>query len=278
MNAAISRVGLIGLGKMGRPITGHLLKGGFAVAGHDVSADALDAAAVLGVRPAGSPRDVAARSDLVIVLVGFDAEVEEVVFGDDGLLAGLAPGGIVAVASTVAPHYMRDLAERAAARGAAALDVPLCRGERAAADGKLLVMGGGDKEPFDRCRPVLGTFADAVFHLGPVGAGQVGKMANNLILWTCISGNSEALRLAQSLGVEPEALRQALLESSAGNWALATRAETNPMPWAEKDMTIVLKEADAQGLSLPLCGVVKEVIKDVKARAGAPTPKPRTSA
>lgn len=278
MSAAVSRVGLIGLGKMGRPIAGHLARGGFAVTGFDVSPDAVAAAAALGIRTAGCPREVAVGSDLAIVLVGFDAEVEEVVFGADGLLAGLAPGGIVAVASTVAPHYMRDLAERAAACGAVALDVPLCRGERAAADGKLLVMGGGDEAPFERCRPALHTFADAIFHLGPVGAGQVGKMANNLILWTCISGNSEALRLAQSLGVGADALRSALLESSASNWALATRAETNPMPWAEKDMTIVLKEADAEGLSLPLCGVVKEVIKDVKARAGAPTPKPRTSA
>ena len=98
-------------------------------------------------------------------------------------------------------------------------------------------------------------------------------MVNNLILWACISANDEGFKLAQKLGVEREALRTALLESSADNWSLETRPEEKPMPWAEKDMTIVLKEADAARLSLPLCGVIKEVIKTVKLERGWPTPK-----
>ena len=152
------------------------------------------------------------------------------------------------------------------------LDIPLCRGEQAAERGKLLIMGGGDKSVFDACRPAFAAFADSVFHLGALGAGQVGKMVNNLILWACISANDEGLKLGNKLGVERDALREALVASSASNWALASRIEEQPMPWAEKDMTIVLKEADRLRMSVPLCGVVKEVVKTVKFDHNWPTP------
>ena len=152
------------------------------------------------------------------------------------------------------------------------LDIPLCRGEQAAERGKLLIMGGGDKAAFDACRPAFAAFADAVFHLGPLGSGEVGKMVNNLILWACISANDEGLKLGNKLGVDRDVLREALVASSASNWALASRIEEQPMPWAEKDMTIVLKEADLLRMSVPLCGVVKEVVKTVKFEHNWPTP------
>jgi 3-hydroxyisobutyrate dehydrogenase-like beta-hydroxyacid dehydrogenase len=270
----ISRVGLIGLGKMGLPMGRHLAQRGFDVAGYDVALPALKAAAAAGMQPVNSPKAVAAASDLVIVVVGFDSEVEAVMFGDNGVLAGAADGTIVAIASTIAPQTMLRIAKRLPATPKIALlDIPLCRGEGPAQSGELLIMGGGDKAAFDACRPVFAAFANAVYHLGPVGAGQVGKMVNNLILWACISANEEGFKLAASLGVDREALRAALLDSSAGNWSLATRPEERPMPWAEKDMTIVLKEADAAHLVLPLCGVVKETIKAVKHERGWPTPK-----
>jgi 3-hydroxyisobutyrate dehydrogenase-like beta-hydroxyacid dehydrogenase len=235
---------------------------------------ALKAAAAAGIQPVNSPKAVAATSELVIVAVGFDSEVEAVMFGDTGLLAGAGDGSVIAIASTIAPQTMKDIAARLPRRPAITLlDVPLCRGDGAAQEGKLLVMGGGDKAVFDACRPAFAAFADAVFYLGPLGAGQVGKMVNNLILWACISANEEGFKLAHSLGVERETLRAALLESSAGNWSLATRPEEKPMPWAEKDMSIVLAEADAARLSLPLCGVVKEVIKTVKIERKWPTPR-----
>jgi 3-hydroxyisobutyrate dehydrogenase-like beta-hydroxyacid dehydrogenase len=270
----IRRVGLVGLGKMGLPIGRLLHQRGFSVSGYDVALPALKAAAAAGIQPVNSPKAVAATSELVIVAVGFDSEVEAVMFGDTGLLAGAGDGSVIAIASTIAPQTMKDIAARLPRRPAITLlDVPLCRGEGAAQEGKLLVMGGGDKPVFDACRPAFAAFADAVFHLGPLGAGQVGKMVNNLILWACISANEEGFKLAHSLDVEREILRTALLESSAGNWSLATRPEEKPMPWAEKDMSIVLAEADAARLSLPLCGVVKEVIKTVKIERKWPTPR-----
>jgi 3-hydroxyisobutyrate dehydrogenase-like beta-hydroxyacid dehydrogenase len=270
----IRRVGLIGLGKMGLPMSRLLRQRGFEVAGFDVDSSAMDDAAALGVATALSPQAVAAASDLVIVVVGFDSQVEAVMFGERGVLAGARDGSVIAVASTVAPRAMHQLAARLPKGPAVTLlDIPLCRGEGAAQEGKLLIMGGGDRAVFDACRPAFAAFADSVFHLGPLGAGQVGKMVNNLILWACISANEEGLKLADKLGVEREGLRKALIDSSASNWSLVTRPEEKPMPWAEKDMTIVLGEADAARLSLPLCGVVKEVIKTVKLERGWPTPR-----
>jgi 3-hydroxyisobutyrate dehydrogenase-like beta-hydroxyacid dehydrogenase len=270
----VRRVGLIGLGKMGQPMARLLRRRGFTVAGFDVDEAAMEAAAAHGVQTALSPQAVAAASDLVIIAVGFDAEVEAVMFGERGILAGARDDSVIAIASTVAPHTMQQIAARLPAKPAVTLlDIPMCRGEGAAQEGKLLIMGGGDKAAFDACRPVFAAFADAVFHLGPLGAGQVGKMVNNLILWACISANEEGFKIAHALGVERETLRAALLESSASNWSLSTRPEEKPMPWAEKDMTIVLAEADAARLSLPLCGVVKEVVKTVKFERNWPTPR-----
>lgn len=269
----IRNVGIIGLGKMGLPMARLIRERGFAVTGYDVALPALKAAAGVGIAAVNSPKAVAAASDLVIVVVGFDSEVEAVMFGDNGALAGAADGSVIAIASTIAPATMRKLARRCADRPAVMLlDIPLCRGEQAAERGKLLIMGGGDKTAFDACRPVFAAFADAVFHLGSVGAGEVGKMVNNLILWACISANDEGLKLGHKLGVERDALREALVASSASNWALASRIEEQPMPWAEKDMTIVLKEADRLRMSVPLCGVVKEVVKTVKFERNYPTP------
>jgi 3-hydroxyisobutyrate dehydrogenase-like beta-hydroxyacid dehydrogenase len=170
---------------------------------------------------------------------------------------------------------MERLGERLAGTGIALLDMPITRGEAAAEAGKLLVMVGGDAVAFETCRPALASFASSIYHVGQLGAGQVGKMVNNLILWACISANHEGFKLAEQLGVDAERLRMALLDSSASNWALQTRPETSPMPWAEKDMRIVLSEADRLSLSVPLCGVVTEVVKSVKRERGWPTPVPR---
>src|SRR4051794_35349436 len=265
---AIRKIGMLGLGKMGAPMAGHLIAKGYAVAGYDPVDAAGRAAASLGVVVCDSAREVARDSAVVIIVVGFDHEVEAVMFGPGGVMEAARPGLIVAVGSTVAPRYARGLAERAAERGVVVLDAPLARGEAAARAGKLLIFGGGDEAAFAECRPAFGAFASDVFHLGPAGAGQVGKMVNNLILWACTSASDEGLRLGEALGVDPQKLREALHHSSAQNWAMDQRSDLSGMPWAEKDMTIVLHEADVARLALPLSGTVKETIKALKIRLG----------
>lgn len=209
----------------------------------------------------------------MIIVVGFEAEVESVVFGEDGVLAGAQPGLVVALGSTVAPRYAKRLAARLEENRLVLLDIPLARGEAAAVAGKLLIFGAGDERSFEACRPAFSAFASDIFHLGPAGAGQVGKLVNNLILWACTAANDEGLRLGAALGVDPERLSQALHHASAQNWAMDARAERSGMPWAEKDMNIVLQEADLARLSLPLCGTVKEVIKGLKIRLGLGMPE-----
>jgi 3-hydroxyisobutyrate dehydrogenase-like beta-hydroxyacid dehydrogenase len=271
--SVVRRIGIIGLGKMGLPMARHLKKAGFEVTGFDVSETAKASAAAASIALAPSPRATAAASDFVIIVVGFDSEVERVIFAPEGIAAGAHPGLITGIASTVAPRTMAKLAVRAAGSSMVLIDMPLTRGEAAAESGKLLVMAGGDTQAFAACRPAMASFASDIFHLGALGAGQVGKMVNNLILWSCISANQEGFAIASRLGVEQEGLRAALIESSAGNWALETRPEEQPMPWAEKDMRILLAEADHLRLSLPLAGVVKEVVKSVKFARGWPTPE-----
>jgi 3-hydroxyisobutyrate dehydrogenase-like beta-hydroxyacid dehydrogenase len=268
----MQKIGIIGLGAMGRPMARHLIAKGFTVCGHDPSAAACAQAAALGVTVVASAAEVARSSELVLIVVGFDAQVEQVFFAEQGLLAGARPGLIVAMGSTISPSYARRLAERTKSSGLILLDMALTRGEPAAEAGEMLILGGGDKVVFEACRPVFSTFASDIFNLGPFGAGQVGKMVNNLILWACMTANDEGLRLGEALGVDQETMRAALVHSSAQNWSMSARAESRPTPWAEKDMTIVLHEADAARLSLPLCGLVKEVIKDFKRRRGYPTP------
>jgi 3-hydroxyisobutyrate dehydrogenase-like beta-hydroxyacid dehydrogenase len=216
---------------------------------------------------------VAQASDVAIIVVGFDHEVETAVYGANGLIEGARPGLIVAIGSTVAPHYAQRLAGRLKERKVVLLDIPLARGEAAAIAGKLLIYGAGEEASFEACRAAFGAFASDIFHLGPAGAGQVGKMVNNLLLWACTSANDEGLRLGEALGVSAEKLRLALRAGSAQNWAMDNRAELSGMPWAEKDMSIVLHEADLARLSLPLCGTVKETIKDLKIRMGLGLPR-----
>jgi 3-hydroxyisobutyrate dehydrogenase-like beta-hydroxyacid dehydrogenase len=256
---------------MGAPMARHLLAKGYAVAGFDPAEAARRNALALGAAVLGSPREVARASELVIVVVGFDHEVEAALFGSDGILEQPSRP-IVALGSTVAPRYAKRLAARLAERGIVLLDIPLARGEAAAVAGKLLIFGAGDETAFEACRPAFSAFASDIFHLGAPGAGQVAKMVNNLILWACTAANDEGLRLGEALGVDAERLRAALHHASAQNWAMDKGAERSGMPWAEKDMSIVLHEADLARLSLPVCGTVKEAIKGLKIRLGLGLP------
>lgn len=269
----IDRVGVIGLGKMGLPMARHVAAAGRRVAGCDPAPAAQQAAAAAGVEVLGSPAAVARASELVIVVVGFDRQVDAVLFGADGAAAAAAPGTILAVASTVAPSYARALPERAGRGDLAFLDVPVARGESAAEAGKLLLFGGGDEAAFRRAEPTFRTFSEHVFHLGPLGAGQAAKAVNNMLLWACLTASVEGLDLGEALGLDREALRAALAHSSGDNWAMRTRADERPALWAEKDMMIVLAEADRARLALPVAGSVKEAVKAFKIARGLPMPE-----
>lgn len=257
-------VAVIGLGKMGLPMARNLRTAGYRVLGFDVSPERAAQAAQLGIDIVDSPADAARRTATALVVVGFDDQATEVVCASDvGLLAGAAEGFVIAMCSTVESTTSMMLAERAEAVGAVLVDATLCLGEPAAEDASMLIMCGGDDRWLDRIEPVLRTVGKDIYRLGAVGAGQIGKMLNNYLLWSSVVANYEALRLGGRLGLDLEALRRSLMLSSGNNWALETWLRSRPMPWAEKDMRIVLQHADDAALPMPNAGLVREEIKAV---------------
>jgi 3-hydroxyisobutyrate dehydrogenase len=257
------RVGIVGAGRMGLSMLKHLVKHGYAVTVCDISDKQRDAARVAGAAVAATPAEVGKASDIVILGVGYDDEVEDVVFGKNGLLETMAPGSIIAVSSTAKPDNMKALAARVAEQGIEVIDAPICRGRFAADTGTLLALVGGKADVVERIRPVFGTFASDVVHLGEIGNGQVGKAINNLMLWFNAVGVLEAGRLAEQTGVDMVKLREALLTSSAASDSLKEWDRVS-FTWALKDMQIVADMTDKAGLSLPLTGAIKEVVKEAR--------------
>lgn len=259
-----THVGVLGLGKMGLPMAQHLLKAGYAVHGYDVSAERTTAAAEAGITVEPTPAELARHVSATLVVVGFDDEVRAACLGAGGLHEGASAGDVVFLCSTIAPDTSLEVGAGLAGQGVRVADATLCRAEHAAIDGTLLVMGGGDADIFAEWDDALRTFATDVSLLGGLGAGQVGKMINNLLLWVNVTANQEALRLGMRLGVSQEALIPALMLSSGANWALGTWHKARPMPWAEKDLAICLEYADRVGLSVPVSGITREAMKRLK--------------
>jgi 3-hydroxyisobutyrate dehydrogenase len=257
------RVGIVGAGRMGLAMLRHLVKKGYAVTVCDISDKQREAARALGAAVVTTPADVGKASDIVILGVGYDDEVEDVVFGKDGLVGAMAPGSIIAVSSTAKPDNMKVLAERVGKKGIEVIDAPICRGRFAADTGTLLALVGGKPDVVERARQVYATFASDVVHLGEVGNGQVGKAINNMMLWFNACGVMEAGRLAEKTSVDMVKLREALLTSSAASDSLKEWDRVS-FTWAMKDMQIVSDMTDKSGLSLPLTGAIKEVVKEAR--------------
>ena len=173
---------------------------------------------------ASSPAELGAASDVVGICVMGDADVEDVLLRADGVLAGMAAGGTVAIHSTIDPATCVRVAEQAARRGVAVVDAPVSGGGGAAAQRQLLVMVGGDDEHVNRCRPVFETFADPVVHLGPLGSGQMAKLVNNLVFTALVTVGLETFAFADELGMDRGALAQVLAHGSGGSRAAAILA------------------------------------------------------
>lgn len=261
----ITTVGLIGAGRMGMPIVGHLVRKGFRVAVNDA-----DAAKRVDVERAGavwaeSALELAASAQAVLICVGFDHEVRDLVEGSGGLAASAQPETIIAILSTINPKTVEHLAAATAGRRIHVVDSTVCRGGWAADRGELLSFVGGPVEVVERIRPVLAAYSSDIVRCGAAGTAQVAKAVNNLILWACLVANHEGLALAQRYGVDIDALREALLISSATNGALSNWGRQT-MAWAQDDMAIVAAMADECGIALPQAGVVREICRSLKPR------------
>ena len=258
----VKRVGMIGAGRMGQPMIGHIARKGFAIAAYDIDAGKRPAVEAKGGRWEPELARLAQSCDVILICVGYDKELRQLLAPDGGLKE-LAQGSIVAVLSTVHPETIVELAGMGAQRGVHVVDSTVCRGGKAADEGTLLSFVGGEPEVVERLKPVLSAYSADIVHTGPVGTAQVAKAANNMIMWSCLIANHEALALAQRYGMDPEKLRQALLISSADNSVLRKWRE-NTMAWAEDDMEIVQAMAAAKGIGLPQAGVNREICRILK--------------
>jgi 3-hydroxyisobutyrate dehydrogenase len=263
MNGEKARVGIVGVGRMGLAMLKHLIKQGYQVTACDIDDKQLAKARDAGAAAVATPAEVARAADFVIVAVGYDEEVRQVVLEVDGLLANLAPGSIIAISSTAKPDTVKALDEQAKVNGVAILDAPICRGRFAADDGTLLALVGGKPDVVERARAIYRCFCSDYAHLGEVGHGQVGKTMNNLLLWINAVGLIEAGRLAETTGIDLVKLRAALLISSGASDALKEWDGVS-FTWALKDMQIVADLADKAGLSLPITGAIKELVKEAR--------------
>jgi 3-hydroxyisobutyrate dehydrogenase len=280
MNGEKARVGIVGVGRMGLAMLKHLIKQGYQVTACDIDDKQLAKARDAGAAAVTTPAEVARAADFVIVAVGYDEEVRQVVLEVDGLLANLAPGSIIAISSTAKPDTVKALDEQAKVNGVAILDAPICRGRFAADDGTLLALVGGKPDVVERGRAIYRCFCSDYAHLGDVGHGQVGKTMNNLLLWINAVGLIEAGRLAETTGIDLVKLRAALLISSGASDALK-EWDMVSFTWALKDMQIVADLADKAGLSLPITGAIKELVKEarrIKTAGAAPNWTGRGSA
>ncbi|MER5531651.1 NAD(P)-dependent oxidoreductase [Streptomyces sp. NPDC002677] len=214
------RVGFIGLGSQGAPMARRIVDAGYQTTLWARRPATLVPFDDTPAKRAASPADLAAASDLVCVCVVDDADVEEILTGEHGVLAGLRRGGVVAVHSTVHPDTCRRLADHARAHGVALVDAPVSGGGSAAAEGRLVVMAGGEPGTVAYCRPVFATYADPVVHMGPLGTGQLAKLLNNVLFTANLATAADTLALGRDLAIDPAALAQILAHGSAGSFAL----------------------------------------------------------
>jgi 2-hydroxy-3-oxopropionate reductase len=270
----IMKIGFIGLGIMGKPMSLNLIKAGYELVVLDLDPAAVAQLAAAGAQTAGSPREVAERTDVIITMLPNSPQVKAVVLGEQGVLAGARKGSVVIDMSSIAPLVSRELAEALAGRGVDMLDAPVSGGQPKAIDGTLSVMVGGPQRVFERCFPILQAMAGSVVRTGAIGAGNITKLANQIIVALNIAAMCEALVLATKAGVEPELVWQAIRGGLAGSTVLDAKAplvlDRNFNPGFRvnlhiKDLANVLETSHQLGVPLPLTASVMEMMQAIKA-------------
>jgi len=267
------KIGFIGLGIMGKPMCKNLLKAGHRPVICSRKKATVEELSSSGATVAATPREVAAQVDLVITMLPNSPEVKEVLLGRDGVIEGARPGCIVADMSSIAPLASRQIAVSLAEKGIEMLDAPVSGGQPKAIEGTLSVMVGGKQEVFDRCVPVFKAMAASVVRVGDIGAGNVTKLANQVIVALNIAALSEAMVLAAKAGVEPELVYQAIRGGLAGSTVMEAKTplmldrKFNPgfrINLHIKDLANALDTSHEVGAPLPLTAAVMEIMQGLK--------------
>ncbi|HKW01395.1 MAG TPA: NAD(P)-dependent oxidoreductase [Vicinamibacterales bacterium] len=274
-------VGFIGLGVMGKPMAKHVQAKGYSLVVSSRSRPPVDELVALGARAGTSPADVARGSSIVITMLPDTPDVERVLEGPDGVIAGLARGAIVIDMSSISPVATRRLAAKVAEAGGAMLDAPVSGGEIGAINAQLSIMVGGDAAAFEKARPVLACMGhpDRIVHVGSEpGSGQICKVCNQMAIGGALAGVSEAMALARKAGVDPALVRQALLGGFASSRVLEVHGERmlkkNYVPGFrtklyQKDLRIANETAASLGVAVPATALVSQLINALVASGGA---------
>ncbi len=272
-----TRVGFIGTGVMGASMAGHLL-----AAGHPLTVYSRTRKKAAGLLDAGAswadtPREVAAASDVTIAIVGFPADVREVFLGDDGALAGAAPGSVLVDMTTSEPSLAVEIAEAARAKGVGAVDAPVSGGDVGAKNATLSIMIGGADEDVERVWPLFEIMGKSLVHCEGPGAGQHTKMVNQILIATGMIGVAEALLYAQEAGLDLEKTMAAVSGGAAGSWSLSNygprmlNGDFAPGFFVDhfvKDMGIALDESRAMHLSVPGLALAHQLYVALQAQGG----------
>jgi 3-hydroxyisobutyrate dehydrogenase len=275
----MSKLAFIGLGVMGYPMAGHLQR-----QGHDVTvynrtrAKAEKWVADYGGKLAPTPREAASGVEIAFSCVGNDDDLRSVVLGDDGIFAGLESGATFVDHTTASAEVARELHAIGKERGIAVIDAPVSGGQAGAENGVLTVMCGGEPESFAGVDPVIEAYARACTLIGPIGAGQLTKMVNQLCIAGLLQGLSEGMNFGLKAGLDMTTVIDVISKGAAGSWQMENRAATMcdgsfefgfAVDWMRKDMAICLAEARRNGARLPVAALVDQFYAQVQARGGA---------
>ena len=262
------KLGFIGLGVMGAPMAGHLVRKGHEVTVYNRTRTRADAwIALYGGRAAATPREAAAGADIVFSCVGNDDDVRQVTTGPDGAFDGMARGAIFVDHTTASAALAVELARAGQERGVGFLDAPVSGGQSGAEQGILTVMAGGDAAAFERAQPVIGSYARAVALMGPSGAGQKTKMVNQICVAGVIQGLAEGLAFALSAGLDAKRVLGVISKGAATSWQMENRGETMvdgkfgfgfAVDLMRKDLRIAMEEARSTGAELPATALIDQ--------------------
>ncbi len=268
-------VGFIGLGIMGRGMAHNILKAGFPLVVWNRTRSRMTPLLEAGARGASSPADLAAQADIIITCVSDTPDVEEVILGDEGVIAGARPGSLVIDMSTISPTATRVIAEKLAAKGIHMLDAPISGGSEGAAQGTLSIMVGGEEADLARALPVLQTMGQRITLVGGHGAGQTVKLMNQILVVGNALAISEAFLFGQAAGVDLEKALEAVEAGAAGSWMLSHRGpQILQRDWRpgftidlqQKDLRLVLGAADDFGAPVMGAGLVFQLYRTLQAR------------
>lgn len=272
------KVAFIGLGVMGYPMAGHVLRAGLEICVFNRNAARAEQwCAEHGGDMAPTPADAAKNADVVLVCVGNDDDVRAVVLGENGALASMKPGAILVDHTTASAELARELAEAAQQQGKQFLDAPVSGGQAGAENGALTVMIGGDQSTYDLAKPVIDCYSRFSKLLGPAGHGQLAKMVNQICIAGVVQGLAEGLSFAMKAGLEGEALIETISKGAAGSWQMENRYQTMlqdqyefgfAVDWMRKDLGIALAEAAKNGAELPVTALVDSFYQEVQVAGG----------